>query len=141
MRRAGGGLRRAAEGVEKLDLLVGTLGEQAPDNRPTGFGFGETLFQIFILNATRRLQADRFYTDDYNEETYTQGGPRLDRPRHPQDRPPPPLPRARAAPGSPTSRNAFEPWDAEPRLDPGRHPLRAHDPELKSDPWLGDAYR
>ncbi|HIN11850.1 MAG TPA: hypothetical protein EYM63_09585 [Acidobacteria bacterium] len=34
-------------------------------------GFGETLFQIFILNATRRLQADRVYTDCYNEETYT----------------------------------------------------------------------
>src|SRR4029450_276638 len=34
--------------VEMLDLLVGTLAEKY---RPTGFGFGETLFQIFILNA------------------------------------------------------------------------------------------
>ena len=57
--------------VEKLDLMIGTLGE---GYRPTGFGFGETMFQIFILNATRRLQADRFYTDNYNEETYTNEG-------------------------------------------------------------------
>ena len=57
--------------VEKLDLLVGTLGENI---RPDNFGFGETAFQIFILMATRRLQADRFYTEDYNSETYTQLG-------------------------------------------------------------------
>jgi len=59
------------EDVEKLDLMIGTLGEE---HRPTGFGFGETMFQIFILNASRRLQADRFYTDSYNEETYTKEG-------------------------------------------------------------------
>jgi hypothetical protein len=53
------------EDVEKLDLMIGTLAE---GHRPTGFGFGETMFQIFILNASRRLQADRFYTDSYNEE-------------------------------------------------------------------------
>ena len=58
------------EDVEKLDLLIGTLGEDVK-NRPTGFGFGETMFQIFILNASRRLQADRFYTTNYNDETYT----------------------------------------------------------------------
>ena len=32
------------------------------------------MFQIFILNASRRLQADRFYTDDYREEVYTKEG-------------------------------------------------------------------
>ena len=32
------------------------------------------MFQIFILNATRRLQADRFYTDCYNADTYTNEG-------------------------------------------------------------------
>lgn len=57
--------------VEKLGLMIGTLAE---GHRPFGFGFGETMFQIFILNATRRLQADRFYTDDYNEQTYTKEG-------------------------------------------------------------------
>ena len=57
--------------VEQLDLLVGTLGEQI---RPKLFGFGETAFQIFVLMATRRLQADRFYTVDYNSDVYTQEG-------------------------------------------------------------------
>ena len=57
--------------VEKLDLLVGTLGENI---RPDSFGFGETAFQIFILMATRRLQADRFYTKYYNSKTYTSLG-------------------------------------------------------------------
>ena len=79
-------------GVEKLDLLIGTLAE---GHRPTGFGFGETMFQIFILNASRRLQADRFYTDCYNEDVYTSEGLRVDRPDRPEDRDPAALPRAR----------------------------------------------
>jgi hypothetical protein len=123
--------------VEKLDLMIGTLAE---GHRPTGFGFGETMFQIFILNATRRLQADRFYTDDYNEQTYTKEGlawiddsdlktvilrhfPEL------------------AGTGLGNVKNAFEPWDSEERLDPGRHPLREFDSDLKPDPWLGDAWK
>jgi hypothetical protein len=57
--------------VSKIDLLIGTLAES---NRPTGYGFGETQFQIFILMASRRIKADRFYTTDYNAQTYTQEG-------------------------------------------------------------------
>ena len=123
--------------VEKLDLLIGTLAE---GHRPTGFGFGETMFQIFILNATRRLQADRFYTDNYNEQTYTSEGlawidgsnlktvilrhfPEL------------------GETGLGNVKNAFEPWDTEERLAPERHPLREFDRDLKPDPWLGDAFR
>ena len=125
--------------VEKLDLMIGTLAE-GQNNRPTGFGFGETMFQIFILNATRRLQADRFYTDNYNEATYTREGldwvdsssfktvllrnyPEL------------------ATTGLANVTNAFEPWDMTEKLDPARHPLRAYEPELKTNPWLGDAFR
>ena len=48
--------------VEDLDLLIGTLAE-AETADPADFGFGETVFQIFIVSASRRLQADRFYTD------------------------------------------------------------------------------
>jgi hypothetical protein len=125
------------EDVEKLDLLVGTLGE---GHRPDGFGFGETMFQIFILNATRRLQADRFYTDGYNEETYTrQGLEWVDAAdlknvllRHYPEL---------AQTGLANVKNAFEPWDTGPTLDPSRHPLRAFDPVLKQDPWTGDSYR
>src|SRR5690606_33734425 len=124
------------DGVEDLDLLVGTLAEET---RPTGFGFGETLFQIFILNASRRLQADRFYTDFYNAETYTPEGLEwIDRAdlksvilRHYPEL---------ANTGLANIKNAFEPWDNEPRLDPERHPLRGYDRELKDDPWKGDAY-
>ncbi len=127
------------EAVDDLDLLVGTLGESVK-NRPTHFGFGETLFQIFILNATRRLQADRFYTDCYTAEYYTQEG--LDWIddaslktvilRH--------YPELEAT-GLGNIKNAFEPWDNSAKLDPDRHPLRACDPEVKSNPWVGDRYR
>jgi Animal haem peroxidase len=123
--------------VEALDLLVGTLAE---GHRPTGFGFGETMFQIFILNASRRLQADRFYTDDYREEVYSAEGMEwVDRTtfkdvilRHYPEL---------AATGLGNVKNAFEPWDTAPRLSPDRHPLRGFDPDLRKDPWTGDAVR
>jgi hypothetical protein len=136
------GLRRKLRSVyrdqvEDLDLLIGTLAE---GQRPTNFGFGETLFQIFILNASRRLQADRFYTDSYNEDVYTPEGLRwIDRTdfktvilRHYPEL---------ADTGLANIKNAFEPWDEGPELDPKRHPLREWDAELKHDPWRGDAYR
>lgn len=59
------------DNVEQIDLLVGTLAEQV---RPEKFGFGETMFHIFILMASRRLMADRFFTDYYKTEYYTQTG-------------------------------------------------------------------
>ena len=123
--------------VEKLDLLIGTLAE---GHRPSGFGFGETMFQIFILNATRRLQADRFYTDYYNEQTYTKEGLawiddsnlKIVILRH--------FPEL-ASTGLGNVKNAFEPWDTNKRLAPERHPLREFDRDLKPDPWLGDAWK
>jgi Animal haem peroxidase len=123
--------------VEKLDLMIGTLAE---GHRPTHFGFGETMFQIFILNATRRLQADRFYTDSYNEETYTPEGLEwIDRSTFKAVilRAFPQL----AHSGLANVSNAFEPWDSDERLTPERHPLRQYDRDLGPDPWLGDAYR
>ncbi|MBQ0753053.1 MAG: peroxidase [Gammaproteobacteria bacterium] len=57
--------------IEQIDTLVGQLGEET---RPEGFGFGETSFQIFILNASRRLMTDRFFTSDYTDEVYTAEG-------------------------------------------------------------------
>ena len=41
---------------------------------PKGFGFSDTAFRVFILMASRRLKSDRFFTDDYTRETYTQAG-------------------------------------------------------------------
>jgi hypothetical protein len=56
--------------LEKVDLMVGLFAEPLPD----GFGFSETAFRIFILMASRRLNSDRFFTDSWNAETYTQEG-------------------------------------------------------------------
>ena len=44
-----------------------------------------------------------------------------------------------AATGLGNISNAFEPWDTDAELDPARHPLREFHPELKSDPWTGEA--
>src|SRR5690606_6765980 len=59
------------EAVDRVDLLVGTLGS---GKRPSGYGFGEELFTLFILNASRRLEADPFYTILYDADHYTAAG-------------------------------------------------------------------
>lgn len=117
-------LRSVYKNVDEIDMAVGT---RAETERPEKFGFGETLFQIFILNASRRLQADRFFTESYNAETYTQEGlDWIDRAtfksvllRH--------YPELRET-GLARVDNAFEPWDMGP-LTEERHPLRYADPQ------------
>ncbi|KAK1292922.1 Alpha-dioxygenase 1 [Acorus calamus] len=56
--------------IEKLDLLVGMMVEK----KIKGFAISETAFFIFVLMASRRLEADRFFTSNFNEETYTKKG-------------------------------------------------------------------
>ena len=56
--------------LEKVDLMTGLYAEPLP----AGFGFSETAFRIFILMASRRLKSDRFFTDDYRPEVYTEFG-------------------------------------------------------------------
>ncbi|MCP9484555.1 MAG: hypothetical protein MSC30_01725 [Gaiellaceae bacterium MAG52_C11] len=63
-------LRRVYDDVERVDLMVGLYAEPLPK----GFGFSDTAFRVFILMASRRLKSDRFFTRDYNAETYTQAG-------------------------------------------------------------------
>jgi hypothetical protein len=63
-------LRDVYGDVERVDLMVGLYAEPLPK----GFGFSDTAFRVFILMASRRLKSDRFFTDDYNAETYTQAG-------------------------------------------------------------------
>lgn len=60
--------------VDKVDLLIGTLAEAKSINQPPRFGFSDTAFRIFILMASRRLKSDRFYTDDFRPEIYTEAG-------------------------------------------------------------------
>ena len=112
--------------IEDVDLLIGNLAES---HRPPGFGFGETLFEVFILNASRRLQADRFFTDSYREDIYTaEGLAWIDEAslktvllRH--------FPEL-ARTGLANVENAFEPWDVG-TLDASRHPLRQYDDGLR----------
>jgi hypothetical protein len=44
------------------------------EDLPPGFGFSDTAFRVFILMASRRLKSDRFFTDDFRPEVYTQTG-------------------------------------------------------------------
>jgi len=56
--------------IERLDVIIGMFAEK----RPAGFAFSDTAFRIFILMASRRINSDRFLTNDYNAWTYTQTG-------------------------------------------------------------------
>jgi hypothetical protein len=56
--------------IEQVDLTVGAFAER----RPAGFAFSDTAFRIFILMASRRLNSDRFFTNDYTPAVYTQAG-------------------------------------------------------------------
>ncbi len=56
--------------IEKVDLSVGLFAER----RPKGFAFSDTAFRIFVLMASRRLNSDRFLTEHYTPEVYTQAG-------------------------------------------------------------------
>ena len=92
--------------IDKVDLMTGLYAEPLPP----GFGFSETAFRIFVLMASRRLKSDRFFTDDYRGELYTETGLKhitettmltvLTR-HHPQ-----------LAPALEGLDNAFKPWKA-----------------------------
>lgn len=56
--------------IDKVDLMVGLFAEPLLE----GFGFSETAFRIFVLMASRRLKSDRFFTDDFCEEVYSDVG-------------------------------------------------------------------
>jgi hypothetical protein len=59
------------DNIEDVDAVVGWLAEFA---RPHGFAISETQFQVFILNASRRLFSDRFFTSSFRPEFYTHFG-------------------------------------------------------------------
>jgi hypothetical protein len=59
------------DNVEDVDTVVGWLAESA---RPHGFAISETQFVVFILNASRRLFSDRFFTSSFRPEFYSTMG-------------------------------------------------------------------
>ncbi len=63
-------LRAVYPTVDDVDLTVGLYAEKPP----TGFGFCDTTFRIFILMASRRLKSDRFFTTDFTPRVYTPEG-------------------------------------------------------------------
>jgi hypothetical protein len=110
------------DGVDKMDMLVGCNTEAI---RPDHFGFGETLFQVFIQMASRRLEADPFYTEKFTPEYYTHKGMELIQQssmksvfleHYPQ----------LAETGLDGVNNAFEPWGTTAETHPEEHPLTAH---------------
>jgi hypothetical protein len=56
--------------IEQVDLVIGLYAERLP----AGFASSDTGFRIFILMASRRLNADRFFTDYYTPACYSQIG-------------------------------------------------------------------
>jgi hypothetical protein len=61
------------DNIEDLDTVVGWLAES---RRPHGSAISETQLQVFILNASRRLFSDRFFTSSFRPEFYTSLGVR-----------------------------------------------------------------
>lgn len=59
------------DNVEDVDIVVGFLAEST---RPHGYAISETQFHIFIINASRRLFSDRFFTSSFRPEFYTKLG-------------------------------------------------------------------
>jgi Animal haem peroxidase len=59
------------DNIEDLDTVVGYLAEST---RPHGYAISETQFVVFILNASRRLYSDRFFTSSFRKEFYSQLG-------------------------------------------------------------------
>ena len=105
--------------VEKMDLLVGTLCEA---KRPKMYGFGETLFTVFIQMASRRLQADPFYTEKFDARYYSKEGMEMIEQctmkgilleQYPE----------LAKSGLANVHNAFEPWSSTYETKPEEHPL------------------
>jgi hypothetical protein len=63
-------LKRVYGDIERVDVMAGMYAEK----RPAGFAFSDTAFRIFVLMASRRLNSDRFFTDDYRPDVYTKAG-------------------------------------------------------------------
>ena len=61
------------DNVEDVDTVVGWLAEFP---RPHGFAISETQLQVFVLNASRRLFSDRFFTSSFRPEFYSHLGVR-----------------------------------------------------------------
>ncbi|MFO0728887.1 MAG: peroxidase family protein [Myxococcota bacterium] len=109
------------EGVEKMDLLVGTLCE---GDRPL-MGFGQTLFAVFVQFASGRLMRDPWFgKEKYNEKYYTKEGLDLIDKANLKDIMELHYPKLKDS-GLEGVNNAFEPWTSTVKDHPEEHPLSA----------------
>ena len=63
--------------IDQVDFLIGYLSESEGNTDKLVIprnAFGETAFQIFILMASRRLAADRFFHEAFTADHYTKEG-------------------------------------------------------------------
>ena len=63
--------KSVVDNIEDVDNVVGWLAEYT---RPHGFAISETQFHLFIINASRRLFSDRFFTSSFRPEFYSNLG-------------------------------------------------------------------
>ena len=119
------------DNIEDVDVVVGMLAEFA---RPHGFAISETQFQVFILNASRRLFSDRFFTSSYRPEFYTHLGVKWVNENGPDG----------------VMKEKGRPNDHEMEVSPLKRVLQRTVPELRSelehvvnvfDPWARDRGR
>lgn len=119
------------DNIEDVDAVVGWLAEK-PLERPHGFAISETQFQVFILNASRRLFSDRFFTSSFRPEFYSTLGHRWVMNNGPGEK--------RYEPGAP---NGYENYEVSPL----KRVLLRTIPELEGelegvinvfDPWARD---
>jgi Animal haem peroxidase len=111
----------APEGVEKLDLLIGTLCER---DRPLR-GFGQTLFAVFLQAASGRLERDPWFCEErFNDRYYTREGMDLIDNANLKDLFILHYPELKTS-GLADVNNAFEPWRSTAATAPDEHPLTA----------------
>ena len=119
------------DNIEDVDAVVGWLAEK-PSERPHGFAISETQFQVFIINASRRLFSDRFFTSSFRPEFYSTLGYRWVMNNGPGEK--------RYEPGAP---NGYENYE----VSPFKRVLLRTVPELEGelegvinafDPWARD---
>ncbi|MET0385811.1 MAG: peroxidase family protein, partial [Polyangiales bacterium] len=120
-------------GIEKVDLQVGLLFEDG-FQRPFQ-GFDDTRFAVFLQEASRRLEADPFFTEKWNDpRVYTHAmRERISNTtlaslllRH--------VP-GLASSGLSGVNNAFEPWGTTAESAPFEHPLSANEEWFARRPW------
>jgi GrpB-like predicted nucleotidyltransferase (UPF0157 family) len=130
------------DNIEDVDNMVGWLAEYT---RPHGFAISETQFHVFIINASRRLFSDRFFTSSFRPEFYSNLGYDWIIQNGPLEECPYPL--EKLGDGSATCNEPVESNNHKIQVSPLKRALMRNVPELRDellhvvnafDPWARD---